>query len=46
MEQINNLDYYRRTGMKRKKSYLFYGRSGCGKTAFVMAMANLTNRKS
>ena len=31
--------YYLRTGMRRKKSYLFYGEPGCGKNATVMATA-------
>ena len=40
--EINNLhddEYYKRTGMKRKKSYLFYGKPGVGKTSSVTAIA-------
>lgn len=42
--RLKDLDYYRRTGLKRKKGYLFYGHPGCGKTASVMAMAIHDNR--
>ena len=44
IQQLKDLDYYRRTGLKRKKGYLFYGHPGCGKTASVMAMAIEDNR--
>lgn len=44
IKRLNDLDYYRRTGLKRKKGYLFYGHPGCGKTATVMAMAIHDNR--
>lgn len=44
MDRLNDVDYYRRNGLKRKKGYLFYGNSGCGKTYTVMAMANKGNR--
>lgn len=39
IEKLKNLDYYKRTGLKRKKSYLFYGEPGCGKTSSVVAMS-------
>lgn len=39
LEQLKDLDYYRRTGMRRKKSYLFHGEPGCGKNSTVLAMA-------
>lgn len=42
--RLKNLDYYKRTGLKRKKGYLFYGEPGCGKTSTVMAMANFDKR--
>jgi SpoVK/Ycf46/Vps4 family AAA+-type ATPase len=44
IKRLKDLDYYRRTGLKRKKGYLFYGYPGCGKTATVMAMAIEDNR--
>lgn len=44
IQRLKNIDYYRRTGLKRKKGYLFYGEPGCGKTSTVMAMANYDNR--
>jgi len=42
--RLKDVDYYKRTGLKRKKGYLFYGEPGCGKTSTVMAMANFDNR--
>jgi hypothetical protein len=44
IKRLKDLDYYRKTGLKRKKGYLFYGHPGCGKTATVMAMAIEDNR--
>jgi hypothetical protein len=44
INRLKNLDYYKKTGMKRKKGYLFHGPPGCGKTATVMAMANYDKR--
>jgi ATP-dependent 26S proteasome regulatory subunit len=41
---LKNIDYYRRSGAKHKKGYLFYGPPGCGKTASVIAMANYDKR--
>lgn len=41
---LKNIDYYRRSGAKHKKGYLFYGPPGCGKTASVIAMANYDQR--
>jgi hypothetical protein len=37
--RLHDLSYYKRTGLKRKKSYLFYGEPGCGKTSSVVAMS-------
>lgn len=42
--KLKNLDYYKRTGLKRKKSYLFYGEPGCGKTSSVVAMSLYDHR--
>ena len=39
LKRLKDLDYYKRTGLKRKKSYLFYGEPGCGKTQTVLAMS-------
>jgi AAA+ superfamily predicted ATPase len=39
LASLKDLDYYKRTGLRRKKSYLFWGDPGCGKTSTVMAMA-------
>ena len=44
IDRLNDLDYYKRHGLKRKKGYLFYGKPGTGKTATVMAMSNYSNR--
>ena len=44
MKRLKNLEYYKKTGLKRKKGYLFYGPPGCGKTASVMAMSNYDKR--
>jgi SpoVK/Ycf46/Vps4 family AAA+-type ATPase len=42
--RLKDISYYKRTGLKRKKGYLFYGEPGCGKTSTVMAMANFDSR--
>lgn len=39
IDRLNKDDYYKRTGLRRKKSYLFYGEPGTGKTSMVTAMA-------
>ena len=44
LERLKDLDYYKRTGLKRKKGYIFYGPPGCGKTSSVIAMANADRR--
>lgn len=41
---LKDISYYRRSGAKHKKGYLFYGPPGCGKTASVIAMANYDQR--
>jgi hypothetical protein len=44
VKRLKDVEYYRQNGLKRKKGWLFYGHPGCGKTASVMAMANLDSR--
>ena len=39
IKRLKDDKYYSRTGMRRKKSYIFYGEPGCGKNASVLAMA-------
>jgi DNA replication protein DnaC len=41
---LRDVEYYRKNGLKRKKGWLFYGYPGCGKTASVMAIANMDQR--
>jgi ATP-dependent 26S proteasome regulatory subunit len=42
--KLKDIEYYKSTGLRRKKSYLFYGDPGCGKTASAVAMALHDNR--
>jgi hypothetical protein len=42
--QLKDIQYYKKTGLRRKKSYMFYGEPGCGKNASVVAMALEDNR--
>jgi hypothetical protein len=42
--RLRDLNYYQRTGMRQKKSYLFYGEPGTGKNAMVTAMALFDKR--
>lgn len=44
MNMLKDIEYYKRTGMKRKKSYLFYGEPGCGKTSSIIAMGMYDKR--
>ena len=44
IDRLHDFEYYKRTGMRRKKGYLFYGLPGTGKTSTVMAMSNYDNR--
>lgn len=44
IKKINDLEYHKRTGMRRKRSYLFHGIPGTGKTASVVAIALEDNR--
>lgn len=44
LDKLNDLEYYKKHGLKRKKGYLFYGEPGCGKTNTAMAISNRYNR--
>ncbi len=44
IKRLKDFEYYRRTGMKRKKGYLFHGEPGTGKTSTVMAISNEDKR--
>jgi len=44
IKRLHDTDYYKRTGLKRKKGYLFYGKPGTGKTATVMGMSDFDKR--
>lgn len=44
IDKLHNIEYYKKTGLKRKKGYLFYGHPGTGKTVTVMAMSNYDHR--
>ena len=39
IDKLKDLEYYKRTGSRRKKSYLLYGEPGCGKNSSVLAQA-------
>lgn len=39
INRLKDIEYYKKTGNKRKKGYLFHGPPGCGKTSSVVAMA-------
>jgi ATP-dependent 26S proteasome regulatory subunit len=44
VNRLNNVEYYKKTGNKRKVSFLFHGPYGCGKTSHVSALANYCKR--
>lgn len=44
IDELNDTEFYKKHGLKRKKGYLFYGEPGCGKTSSVVAMALYGNR--
>ena len=44
IDRLKDIEYYKKTGFKRKKGYLFFGEPGTGKTATVMAMSNYDKR--
>lgn len=44
IDKLHDIEYYKKTGLKRKKGYLFYGQPGTGKTVTVMAMSNYDHR--
>jgi hypothetical protein len=39
LDKLDDLEYYKRTGSRRKVGFLFYGPPGCGKTACVEKIA-------
>jgi hypothetical protein len=44
IKQLKDVDFYKNTGARRKKSYLLYGKPGTGKTSSVIMMANYDKR--
>jgi AAA+ superfamily predicted ATPase len=44
INKLHDIEYYKRTGIKHKKGYLFYGPPGTGKTSTVMAISNYDKR--
>ncbi len=44
IDKLHDINYYKKTGLKRKKGYMFYGLPGTGKTTTVMAMSNYDKR--
>ena len=41
---INNPDWYKKRGIPYTLGFLLWGEPGCGKTGFIKAIMNLTNR--
>lgn len=44
LDKLEDIEFYKRTGLPRKAGFLFYGPPGCGKTGTVTAMANYKRR--
>ncbi len=44
IDKLNDREYYKKHGLKRKKGYLFHGVPGSGKTSMVVAMALYDSR--
>jgi hypothetical protein len=44
INRLKDIEYYKKTGLKRKKGYMFYGKPGTGKTSTVMAISNYDRR--
>jgi len=44
IDRLKDIEYYKKTGLKRKKGYMFYGKPGTGKTSTVMAISNYDRR--
>ena len=43
IDLLKNIAYYKKTGQRRKRSYLFHGKPGTGKTSTIVAMALYSN---
>ena len=44
VNKLQDLEYYERTGSRRKTGFLFYGPAGCGKTKCVEDLAKLLKK--
>ena len=44
VNKLQDLEYYERTGTRRKAGFLFYGPAGCGKTRCVENLAKLLKK--
>lgn len=44
INNFNDISFYSRRGLKRKLSLLLTGKSGCGKTSFVLSLAHYLKR--
>ncbi len=44
VNKLQDLEYYERTGSRRKAGFLFYGPAGCGKTRCVESLAKLLKK--
>lgn len=44
LNKLKDIEYYKKFGLRRKKSYLFHGKPGTGKTSCVVAMSNYDKR--
>jgi hypothetical protein len=44
IEHLKDKEFFRRTGLRRKAGFVFYGPPGCGKTSSIGCIANFDNR--
>lgn len=44
LERIQDIEYHKKFGLKRKVSMILQGKPGCGKTCMISAIANYTGR--